>query len=142
MSRSTIWRSLFKIRTMGGREGSADQQTLSKNRSFQTESQRRVGIVPEVRWQSLRSGTDFTEKLCLAPAMLYLRRYCFTIFNRKLQTTFLLIGCHYSLTSTLDDAFEREGKVYCKPCLRKLFDDDHVKPQTYSDTKVSIDSCM
>ena len=39
------------------------------------------------------------------------------------------------MTNTLDDVFEREGSIYCRPCLTKTFTDSQFKPMIYSDTK-------
>ena len=46
-------------------------------------------------------------------------------------------GCNCSMTNTLDDVFDREGHIYCRPCLKKHFEDAaYMKPMsTYSDTK-------
>ena len=45
-------------------------------------------------------------------------------------------GCKCSMTNTLDDVFDREGIIYCRPCLKKHFEEvANLKPMTYSDTK-------
>lgn len=49
---------------------------------------------------------------------------------------FCCVGCKCSLTSTLDDAFERCDEIYCKPCLQKTFpNESFVKPSIYYDPK-------
>ena len=30
-------------------------------------------------------------------------------------------SCNYSMTNTLDDVFDRQGSIYCRPCLKKHF---------------------
>ena len=44
-------------------------------------------------------------------------------------------NCKYTLTNTLDDVFDREGQLYCRPCLKKHFGDEYAKPTSVSDTK-------
>ena len=46
---------------------------------------------------------------------------------------FTCTGCNYSMTNTLDDVFDRDNHLYCRPCLKKL--NFIGKPMTYSDTK-------
>ena len=43
-------------------------------------------------------------------------------------------GCKCNLTSTLDDAYDEQGQLYCKPCLKKNFT-ENIIPMTYSDPK-------
>ena len=44
-------------------------------------------------------------------------------------------GCKCNLTSTLDDAYDEQGQLYCKPCLKKYFTENPIIPMTYSDPK-------
>ena len=38
-------------------------------------------------------------------------------------------SCNYSMTNTLDDVFDRQGSIYCRPCLKKHFaEDSQLKP--------------
>ena len=43
-------------------------------------------------------------------------------------------GCKCNLTSTLDDAYDENGQIYCKACLKKYCENEYnIKPLTYSD---------
>ena len=44
-------------------------------------------------------------------------------------------GCKCNLTSTLDDAYDEQGQLYCKPCLKKYVITENTIPMTYSDPK-------
>ena len=42
---------------------------------------------------------------------------------------FTCSSCNYSMTNTLDDVFDRQGSIYCRPCLKKHFvEDSQLKP--------------
>ena len=45
-------------------------------------------------------------------------------------------GCKCNLTSSLDDAYDEQGQLYCKPCLKKYIITENTNiPMTYSDPK-------
>ena len=47
-------------------------------------------------------------------------------------------NCKYTLTNTLDDVFDKNGQLYCRPCMKKHFADEFAKPTTISDTQKKI----